>query len=120
MASCDRREFLASVAAGVAASAVSGGAARRPAPSRPRRRSLRRLQVASRRWRSRPCRIGAIRPAGWLLRQLRIQADGLTGHLDEFWPDVGESQWFGGKAEGLGARAVLAGRRHPARLDPRR
>ena len=44
--------------------------------------------------------IGAIRPTGWLLRQLRIQANGLTGHLDEFWPDVGESQWFGGKAEG--------------------
>ena len=44
--------------------------------------------------------LGAIRPAGWLQRQLRIQADGLTGHLDEFWPDVAESQWFGGKAEG--------------------
>jgi hypothetical protein len=24
----------------------------------------------------------------------------LSGHLDEFWPDVGESQWFGGQAEG--------------------
>jgi len=23
-------------------------------------------------------------PTGWLLRQLRIQADGLSGHLDEF------------------------------------
>ena len=37
---------------------------------------------------------------GWLQRQLRIQADGLTGHLDEFWPDVARSQWFGGDAEG--------------------
>lgn len=37
---------------------------------------------------------------GWLERQLRIQADGLSGHLDEFWPDVGESKWFGGEAEG--------------------
>ena len=44
--------------------------------------------------------IGSIRPAGWLQRQLRIQADGLSGHLDEFWPDVARSQWFGGTAEG--------------------
>ena len=42
---------------------------------------------------------GTIRPRGWLARQLRIQADGLTGHLDEFWPDVGRSGWFGGDAE---------------------
>jgi DUF1680 family protein len=43
--------------------------------------------------------LGAIRPRGWLARQLRIQADGLSGHLDEFWPDVKDSQWFGGDAE---------------------
>jgi DUF1680 family protein len=44
--------------------------------------------------------LGAVTPEGWLLRQLRVQADGLSSHLDEFWPDVGQSQWFGGKAEG--------------------
>jgi DUF1680 family protein len=43
---------------------------------------------------------GSIRPRGWLLDQLRIQADGLSGHLDEFWPDVAESGWIGGTAEG--------------------
>src|SRR5574342_903703 len=48
----------------------------------------------------RPLPLGAIRPRGWLQRQLRIQAGGLSGHLDEFWPDVGQSQWFGGAAEG--------------------
>jgi hypothetical protein len=48
----------------------------------------------------RPLTLGAIRPTGWLHRQLRLQADGLTGHLDEFWPDVAKSQWFGGPAEG--------------------
>lgn len=48
----------------------------------------------------RPLPLGSITPGGWLARQLRIQADGLTGHLDEFWPDVSQSQWFGGKAEG--------------------
>lgn len=44
--------------------------------------------------------LGQIRPRGWLRRQLRIQADGLSGHLDEFWPDVGpESGWLGGPGE---------------------
>jgi hypothetical protein len=47
-----------------------------------------------------PLPLGAVRPAGWLARQLRIQADGLSGHLDEFWPDIAHSQWFGGTAEG--------------------
>ena len=48
----------------------------------------------------RPLPLGAITPEGWLSRQLRIQADGLSGHLDEFWPDVARSKWFGGEAEG--------------------
>jgi len=48
----------------------------------------------------RPLPLGSISPQGWLRRQLRLQADGLSGHLDEFWPDVGQSQWLGGKAEG--------------------
>src|SRR5258708_16073059 len=44
--------------------------------------------------------LGSIRPAGWLSTQLRIQAAGLTGHLDEFWPDLADSAWIGGKGEG--------------------
>ncbi len=48
----------------------------------------------------RQLRLGEVRPAGWLLRQLRIQADGMGGHLDEFWPDVGpNSGWLGGTGE---------------------
>ena len=47
-----------------------------------------------------PLPLGSIRPAGWLARQLRIQADGLSGHLDEFWPDIAQSGWIGGTAEG--------------------
>ncbi len=44
--------------------------------------------------------LGEVRPKGWLDRQLRIQADGLGGHLDEFWPDVGaNSGWLGGTGE---------------------
>jgi len=42
----------------------------------------------------------SIRPKGWLERQLRIQADGLSGHLDELWSDVGpNSAWLGGTGE---------------------
>jgi hypothetical protein len=44
--------------------------------------------------------LGSIRARGWLARQLRIQADGLSGHLDRFWPDVADSRWFGGQADG--------------------
>jgi len=44
--------------------------------------------------------LGAIKPRGWLLNQLRAQANGLTGHLDEFWPSVGpDSGWLGGDGE---------------------
>lgn len=44
--------------------------------------------------------VGAVRPQGWLLDQLRIQANGLTGHLDEFWPYVSrESGWLGGPGD---------------------
>ncbi|HZO87531.1 MAG TPA: beta-L-arabinofuranosidase domain-containing protein [Chthonomonadaceae bacterium] len=47
-----------------------------------------------------PLPLGSIRPTGWLQRQLRIQAEGLSGHLDEFWPDIARSRWIGGDAEG--------------------
>ncbi len=43
---------------------------------------------------------GVIRPRGWLERQLRLQANGLSGHLDRFWPDIANSAWIGGHAEG--------------------
>jgi hypothetical protein len=44
--------------------------------------------------------VGAVRPAGWLRRQLQIQADGMGGRIDETWPDLGpESGWLGGKGE---------------------
>ena len=44
--------------------------------------------------------LGAVRPRGWYREQLRIQADGLSGHLDETWADVGpNSGWLGGKGE---------------------
>ena len=39
-------------------------------------------------------------PRGWLERQLRLQADGITGQLPEVWADVGpDSGWLGGDGE---------------------
>jgi hypothetical protein len=46
-----------------------------------------------------PMPLGSIKPEGWLKNQLRIQADGLSGHLDEFWPDISDSAWFGGESD---------------------
>src|SRR6185436_13348206 len=48
----------------------------------------------------RPLPLATLRPQGWLLERLRLQADGMAGHLDEFWPDVSRSGWIGGDAEG--------------------
>jgi hypothetical protein len=43
----------------------------------------------------------SVAPKGWLLDQLTLQAAGLSGHLDEFWPDLGpNSAWLGGSGEG--------------------
>jgi len=48
-----------------------------------------------------PLPLTSVRARGWIERQLRIQAAGLSGHLDEFWPDVGpNSGWLGGTGEG--------------------
>lgn len=47
-----------------------------------------------------PLPLGSVEPRGWLRQQLQIQAEGLTGHLDEFWPDLGpNSGWLGGTGE---------------------
>lgn len=100
MSSMKRRQFLAGVAGGAATVAVSplvnAGAIPHSAAGSPRGGSASGLAEAA----FRPLPLGSISPEGWLERQLRLQVEGLSGHLDEFWPDVGQSQWFGGKAEG--------------------
>ncbi|MDO4292904.1 MAG: glycoside hydrolase family 127 protein [Eubacteriales bacterium] len=41
-----------------------------------------------------------LRPEGWLKKQLLLQAEGLSGHLDLIWPDIRDSKWIGGDREG--------------------
>ena len=50
-----------------------------------------------------------LKPAGWLRRQLEIQAKALSGNLDKIWPDIRDSAWIGGDREGW--------ERVPYRLD---
>jgi len=104
----DRRTFLTRVATGTSAMAAAGvpgllradAAPQHTGTDAPARRAVPPRLAGLAEPAFRPLPLGAIRPRGWLARQLRLQADGLTGHLDEFWPDVAESQWFGGQAEG--------------------
>lgn len=50
--------------------------------------------------RFREIELGRIKPLGWLEKQLELQMEGLTGHLDEIWPYVGpESAWLGGSGD---------------------
>ncbi|WP_341955322.1 beta-L-arabinofuranosidase domain-containing protein [Microbacterium sp. LWH13-1.2] len=47
-----------------------------------------------------PLPLGAVTPSGWLRRQLQIQADGLSGSIEELWDDLGpDSGWLGGDGE---------------------
>ena len=43
--------------------------------------------------------LGSIKPEGWLRSQLEAQAAGLTGNVDDFWPDLVSSSWRGGTGE---------------------
>lgn len=47
-----------------------------------------------------PLPLGTVLPLGWLRDQLKIQKEGLSGHLEEVWPEVGpDNGWLGGKGE---------------------
>lgn len=45
--------------------------------------------------------IGSVKADGWLLEQLRLQAEGLTGSLDEVYPQVAgpDNAWLGGDGD---------------------
>ena len=44
--------------------------------------------------------LGKIQPEGWLKLQLEKQREGLTGHAEELYGDIGESDWLTGKHRG--------------------
>ncbi len=90
-----RRDFLGQLSLGTAAVAAGTTLGPRAAAAPTAARPSRLYEPAFR-----PLPLGSVTAEGWLRRQLRQQADGLSGHLDEFWPDVQDSQWFGGRAEG--------------------
>jgi uncharacterized protein len=43
--------------------------------------------------------LGTIKPAGWLKDQLQAEASGLTGNIDDFWPDLSKSAWHDGDGD---------------------
>ena len=44
--------------------------------------------------------LGFVRAEGWLLRQLEKQRDGVTGHAEELYDDIGHSDWLTGAGKG--------------------
>jgi len=47
-----------------------------------------------------PAPLRDISPEGWLEKQLNVQKNGLTGHIEEVWDDLGpNSGWLGGNGE---------------------
>ena len=40
--------------------------------------------------------LGSVRPTDWLVEQLLKQSDGLTGHAEELYDDIGKSDWLTG------------------------
>ena len=46
--------------------------------------------------------LGSVRPEGFLRDRLVRQAEGLTGHAEELYDDIGKSDWLtGGKSGGM-------------------
>ena len=43
--------------------------------------------------------LGSVKPQGWLKEQLMAMKSGLTGNLEDFWPDLLNSAWKGGDGE---------------------
>ncbi|PPQ92509.1 hypothetical protein CVT25_010342 [Psilocybe cyanescens] len=42
--------------------------------------------------------LGAVKPSGWLMDQLKVQTNGLAGHEHEFYNYVAQTDWVGGNS----------------------
>lgn len=43
--------------------------------------------------------LGSVKPLGWMRDQLELAADGLAGHMFEFYRFVHDARWLGGSTE---------------------
>ena len=58
---------------------------------------------------------GTVTPTGWLARELRLQADSLSGtFFEDYWEPVNNSQWLGGTSTQEGEAMWRVARRPPA------
>ncbi|KIV93521.1 hypothetical protein PV10_04731 [Exophiala mesophila] len=46
-----------------------------------------------------PLPLGSVKPLGWLGQQMRLMADGLPGHMHEFYRLIKDAPWLGGHQE---------------------
>lgn len=60
--------------------------------------SLRDLRAP--RWRR--VRLGNLKPEGWLVSQMKLQASALSFHLPLFWKEVRNTSWLGGGSDNVG------------------
>ncbi|MEO8562994.1 MAG: beta-L-arabinofuranosidase domain-containing protein [bacterium] len=100
----DRRRFVTTLSAGAAGASLAGlglplpalGADANVAPALGPVFS--RAPLAPVKFAQLP--LGSVRATGWLHEQLQLMADGMTGHLDEVYANVGaDNGWLGGKGD---------------------
>jgi len=73
---------------------AAAAAAAQPAPAGPETKGVfHRKPLLKGRFAMLP--LGSVKPRGWLKRELQIQADGITGHMDEFYHLLVKSGWMG-------------------------